>query len=363
MTPAPLTPHDCDLRDFPFMPVETDRLLKSETWIEGSGDERAAAISLWLQSWHQVPAGSLPNKDEVLAHLAITAKWKKLKPHALRGWLLCSDGRLYHPVVCEKVLEAWIEKLLNSLSGSAGNAKRWGIDIDITAIKGQLLVAIKLLRALAPQSKTFKKKAVAAIVAGSPPDSPPDDHPSSPPDSPTDRKGQRQGQGHINTLSPAYAKSTSTSDGDNPGTFAPTLAGQVGMAMKAAGVDPTTVNLSDPRLAELLRQGAVPDEFAGLAREAIAKGIGGVWPWVLKVLPERRAQAAAIALAPKVEQQETPRQRAARERTEEAAGVYAQHLAKPAPNSASAPEALQLNDDEVIHVHGTAALSFDHGDD
>lgn len=108
--PAPMTPADCDLRDFPFMPVETDRVLKSETWIMGTGDERAAAISLWFQSWHQVPAGSLPNKDEVLAHLAVCAKWKKVKAHALRGWVLCSDGRLYHPDIAPLVVRAWTAK-------------------------------------------------------------------------------------------------------------------------------------------------------------------------------------------------------------------------------------------------------------
>lgn len=110
MTQAPLTPVDCDLRDFKFMPVEVQRVLQSETWVMGSGDARAAAIALWFQSWHQVPAGSLPNIDKMLSHLAACSKWKGVREHALRGWVLCSDGRLYHPDIAPNVIRAWKAK-------------------------------------------------------------------------------------------------------------------------------------------------------------------------------------------------------------------------------------------------------------
>jgi len=56
------------------------------------------------------------------------------------------------------------------------------------------------------------------------------------------------------------------------------------------------VNPGDPRLIELLRQGATEAEFAGLAAEAVAKSKG--FAWVLTVLQSRRAEAAAISLAP-----------------------------------------------------------------
>lgn len=195
----PLVPAEVDLRDFEFQPMQVQRILTSETWILGSGDERAAAITLWMQSWHQVPAGSLPDNDKMLDHLSMSKRWKQVKDHALRGWLTCSDGRLYHPVVCEKALEAWIEKLGNSLSGNAGNAKRWGISIDLQATRQQMLDAIGMLRALAPQSKTFRKKLVLSILADSGGESPPDIRTESPPDSPTDRKGQGQGHRKRNT--------------------------------------------------------------------------------------------------------------------------------------------------------------------
>jgi hypothetical protein len=60
------------------------------------------------------------------------------------------------------------------------------------------------------------------------------------------------------------------------------------------------VQLGDPMFKALLAQGATPDEFESLALEAIEKGIDYPWKWVLKVLPERRAQAQAVKLPTKV---------------------------------------------------------------
>lgn len=200
--PNPLTPADCNLRDFPFMPLEVKRLLTSETWILGNGDERAAAITLWLESWHQIPAASLPADDRMLGHLSQSKNWKRVKEHALRGWVKCADGRLYHPVVAEKVLEAWVSKLTSSLSGTTGNAKRWGIEVDTVAVRAQIVEAANLLKAIAPQSEWLRKKQVREIVS----DSRRDPHPiaprsptQSPPDSPPDRK--REGEGDVNTAS------------------------------------------------------------------------------------------------------------------------------------------------------------------
>jgi hypothetical protein len=107
---------------------------------------------------------------------------------------------------------------------------------------------------------------------------------------------------------PSSSSSSSTSEdtedfnarsGRGPGgaELPETKAGAVGLAFKRAGVDPMTLNLGDPRLAELLRQGATPEEFEGLAREAIRQGVDSPYPWVLSVLPKRRAAAAAITLA------------------------------------------------------------------
>lgn len=110
--PEPLVPVEVDLRDFREMPLELERLFASDTWVLANPEEKVAALHLWCKSWHQQPAGSLPDDDRMLAHLSATAlRWKKLRVHALRGWVKCSDGRFYHPVVAEKVLRAWKVKL------------------------------------------------------------------------------------------------------------------------------------------------------------------------------------------------------------------------------------------------------------
>jgi hypothetical protein len=109
--PDPLTPVDCDLRDFPFMPLDIQRLFNSEFHARSNDAEFRAGFTLWCKSFHQVPAGSVPDDDVSLTRLAELGRdvktWKKLREGALYGWIKCGDGRWYHPVVVEKVLEAW----------------------------------------------------------------------------------------------------------------------------------------------------------------------------------------------------------------------------------------------------------------
>lgn len=106
--PEPLTPPDCNLRDVPQFAFDITRVLDSDFFAISCGDEFKAAFALWLKSWRQVPAASLPNADAVLAVLSGTGdEWKLYKKVALRGWIECSDGRLYHPVIAEKALAVW----------------------------------------------------------------------------------------------------------------------------------------------------------------------------------------------------------------------------------------------------------------
>ena len=113
--PEPLTPSDCDLRDFPFMPLEVRRLRDSDLAANEDPEACWAAVLLWCASWHQLPAASLPDDDRVLANLAgygrVVAAWRKVRAGALRGFVKCADGRLYHPVAAEKANESWISKL------------------------------------------------------------------------------------------------------------------------------------------------------------------------------------------------------------------------------------------------------------
>jgi hypothetical protein len=113
--PAPLTPADCDLTDFAFMPLDVARLRDSELASNESPEACWAAVQLWAASWHQVPAGSIPNDDKWLAkhtgYGRIVKEWMRIRQGALRGWIECADGRLYHSVVSEKAREAWKAKV------------------------------------------------------------------------------------------------------------------------------------------------------------------------------------------------------------------------------------------------------------
>ena len=99
----PLLPDNIDLRDFQFMPLDVVRLRDSDFTAVSSGEAFRAGIILWSIAWHQVPAGSLPADDQIIASLAgygrSPKEWQKIRVQAMHGWVECSDGRLYHPVV------------------------------------------------------------------------------------------------------------------------------------------------------------------------------------------------------------------------------------------------------------------------
>lgn len=115
--PEPLTPADCDLRDFARIMIDITRLFGSSFNAKASRNPLAWMIGhkLWYRSWHQVPAASLPNDDDELCYLAELGfdrvTWDNARELAMHGWIMCSDGRLYHPVVAEAALISWEAKL------------------------------------------------------------------------------------------------------------------------------------------------------------------------------------------------------------------------------------------------------------
>ena len=116
--PAPLVPPEVDLRDFPRMGLDVARLRNSELVVDLPPEICWAALLLWCAAWHEVPAGSVPNNDRWLADKCgyvsrgrIDVSWGQIRAGVLRGFVECSDGRLYHKVTCEIALDAWSSKL------------------------------------------------------------------------------------------------------------------------------------------------------------------------------------------------------------------------------------------------------------
>lgn len=109
--PEPLVVRECDLRDFDYMPIFINRLRGSETWIEARYDHELGYVSmnLWLASWHSEIAASFEDSDNVLSEAAMCdrTRWRQIRDKVLKSWVLCNDGRWYHPVVAKCAMDAW----------------------------------------------------------------------------------------------------------------------------------------------------------------------------------------------------------------------------------------------------------------
>jgi hypothetical protein len=123
-----MTPPECDLRGYDFMPLLGQRMFTSEFYLRSSAEGFRAGIRLLWAAWQQCPAGSLPDDDVMLCRLADLGtdlkRWRKLRPEALKKFIKCSDGRLYNPILSEWVLTAWKKRLRERERKSLYRAKR-----------------------------------------------------------------------------------------------------------------------------------------------------------------------------------------------------------------------------------------------
>ena len=207
--PAPLVAPDVDLRDFQFMPLDVQRLRDSDLAADETPEACWAAVLLWCASWHQVPAASIPNNDQWLAKQCgyvaqgkVSPKWKVVRKGALRGWVECSDGRLYHPVVAEKAREAWKSKLFQRWRAECARVKkhnqRNGTTLRVPEFEDWLSLGC-------PQGQTLP-------VPGDKSECPQD----VPRDTPSKGQGQGQGQGQGSTQDPGTIVPAALTPGDPP---------------------------------------------------------------------------------------------------------------------------------------------------
>lgn len=285
----PLVPADVDLRDFDFMPLHVTRLRDSELRTSETPAACWAAVLLWCTSWHQVPAGSLPDNDRYIAEKAgyfaqgkVLGSWKSVRSGALRGFVKCSDGRLYHPVVAEKALEAWLAKLADRLSSGAGNAKRWGTEFDPAPIAAKMDDARRMLSALNPESRALSRKRTAGVPKASKPH--PDGNPDGTPESiPTGSQQRRTLTGTVEDQEPVIDAGASAPAADQPAAPdlpppdpprgelpQPTDAGRTCLLLRGLGLPAT--NPSHAELVSLLAGGCTPEEIANTARELLDRG-------------------------------------------------------------------------------------------
>ncbi|WP_426238143.1 DUF1376 domain-containing protein [Pararhizobium sp. DWP1-1-3] len=98
-----------DVRCLPYMPLQVEQLRKSKTWLRCRRRPELGfyLMNLWMRAWHEVPAGSIEDDDDVLADAAMCSpdKWEELRPMLLEGWET-RDGRVYHRTVTEHATDA-----------------------------------------------------------------------------------------------------------------------------------------------------------------------------------------------------------------------------------------------------------------
>lgn len=110
------------------MPLDIGRFRDSNLVTHEEPEAVIAALMLWGAAWHQVPAASLPDDDRLLARYAgygrAIESWLKVRDGALRGFVLCQDGRLYHRVLAEKANSAWDSRLKREWSLAADRHRK-----------------------------------------------------------------------------------------------------------------------------------------------------------------------------------------------------------------------------------------------
>lgn len=321
--PAPLTPPDCDLRDFAFMPLDVARLRDSDLAIQVGAEEFRAAVLLWCAAWHQVPAASLPDDDKALAALAgygrVVAEWRKHREGALYGWVQCDDGRLYHPVVAEKARDAWLakhkhahDKLVDRVRKANKQREQQQLPLWIVpSLEDWIAAGFPLESELFPaESKDDsggKEPKREKRSAGNPPENA--------------LKGEGQGEGYKKDIAAAasHAHATAHDDGPAPppldgGTTAEELALAVAVWLRrkeqARGKQPRGTQSNDPRIAAWIKAGvtglqlAEAYDLAVLDRE-VSGDAGPITPgfldiFVVKVLNPPQATSAVKGARPAV---------------------------------------------------------------
>lgn len=87
--------------------LDLERLMQSDAWALASPEIRPWLFMLWAVAWLQVPCGSMPSDDVLIAvRLGMKlAAFQKARDVLMRDWRLADDGRLYHETLTERVLD------------------------------------------------------------------------------------------------------------------------------------------------------------------------------------------------------------------------------------------------------------------
>jgi uncharacterized protein YdaU (DUF1376 family) len=111
--PLPLVEANVDCTDLDGFYLNVERLMSSELLALHGNEIIGAAVLLWCRAWKQRPTASLPDDDRINAAFARLSlkKFREVKDAVMRGFVKCSDGRLYHVFLSKVATEAHRRKV------------------------------------------------------------------------------------------------------------------------------------------------------------------------------------------------------------------------------------------------------------
>jgi uncharacterized protein YdaU (DUF1376 family) len=137
--PEPLVGPHVDCSDLDSFMLNTERLMASELLALNGNEVLGAALLLWCRAWKQRPAASLPDDDRVNAAFArlSLAKFRQMKEGVMRGFIKCSDGRLYHRVLAQEAIRSYAWKITakQRRERDAERLRKWRSSHDETSLE------------------------------------------------------------------------------------------------------------------------------------------------------------------------------------------------------------------------------------
>ena len=278
MTEERQAPYPADTRSKGWrFELDLERIRQSDTWALATPEVRPWLFLLWATSWEQVPCGSLPADDALIAaRIGMAPKaFAKARAVLMRGWWPAADGRLYHDTIADRV-----RAMLDSKTKEAKRKAEYRAKMD--AERAALAAGQDKPGASVPRDNHGTDARQTRDSRGSDPG--------------RDATGTGTGTGTgLREEKETRTERVRAGEPEPPDLAAesPTAAGLVCRAMKAEGIaDP---NPGHPDLLALLEAGTTDVEFVGAARAAVKREKG--FAYALGTLKRQRIEAAQTAAA------------------------------------------------------------------
>jgi hypothetical protein len=106
--------------------LDYEQIEQSSTWGAAKPAARPWLLMMWMLAWKQVPCGSWPADEEVIAGaLGIDdEQWAIHRKALMRGWVEADDGRLYHSTITKRVIEMLSKRRSDADRKAADRARK-----------------------------------------------------------------------------------------------------------------------------------------------------------------------------------------------------------------------------------------------